>query len=180
MAQPYVKKLQSDVTAKLLKEKKYKNIHIVPKLEKIVVSIGIGSHMQKNKNFDNIEKNLMLLTGQKPIVRNSKKAISNFKLRKDMPVGLMVTLRGEKMYGFLTKLISVVFPRVRDFRGISNKSFDGGGNYSLGLREQNVFPEVLQDDNLQTHGVQITLTTTAKNNEDGMALLTELGMPFQK
>lgn len=180
MAQSYVKKLKIDVRDALQKKGKYKNVHQVPTLEKIVVSIGIGTHMQKSKDFTSIEKNLTALTGQKPIVTKAKKAISNFKLRQGMPVGLVVTLRGEKMYGFLNKLIAIVLPRVRDFRGVPSKSFDGAGNYSLGLREQNVFTEVLQDDNLQTHGVQITFTTTATNNEEGLALLTELGMPFQK
>jgi len=180
MSITYVDELQKEVHKKLMDSKAYANPHTAPRLEKIVVSVGIGSYMQKSKDFGPIAKNLELLTGQKPVVKLSKKAISNFKLREGMPVALMVTLRGKKMYGFLKKLISVVLPRVRDFRGLSVKSFDGSGNYSLGLKDQTVFPEVVQDDNMLLHGVQVTLSTTATNNDDGFALLSAMGMPYQK
>lgn len=176
----YIVDYRDKVAETLMKSGAYKNKHAVPHLSKIVVSIGIGSYMQKSKDYSAIEKNLAQLTGQKPVMRKSKKAISNFKLREGMPVGLQVTLRGPRMYAFLSKLINVVLPRVRDFRGLSLRSFDGNGNYSMGLNEQTVFPEVKQDDGMLLHGVQITFSTTAKNNDDGMALLKSMAFPFQK
>ena len=176
---PYVQTYR-EVTKALVKEGSYSNLHAAPRLEKIVVSIGIGKHMQKSKDYSFFEKNLQLITGQKPVVKKSKKAISNFKLRAGMPVSVMVTLRGKRMYGFLSKFVNVVLPRVRDFRGLSLRSFDGTGNYSIGLSEQTVFPEVHQDDSLTLHGIQITLTTTAQNDDQGKEFLRKLGLPFQK
>lgn len=180
MTYPYITELRDTVAEKLMKSGAYTNKHSMPKLSKLVINVGIGSYMQKSKDYSAIEKNLQLLTGQKPVVRNSKVAISNFKLREGMPVGLQVTLRGARMYAFLAKLINVVLPRVRDFRGLSLRAFDGQGNYSIGLPEQTVFPEVKQDDNMLLHGVQITFSTTAKNKDDGMALLKAMALPFQK
>lgn len=176
----YVTDYRDKVAEALMATGAYKNKHAVPKLTKIVVSVGIGSYMQRSKDYSAIEKNLAQLTGQKPVMRKSKKAISNFKLREGMPVGLQVTLRGPRMYAFVSKLINVVMPRVRDFRGMSLRSFDGHGNYSMGLNEQTVFPEVKQDDGMLLHGVQITFSTTAMNNDDGMALMKAMAFPFQK
>lgn len=176
----YQVELKENIREGLSKELNEKNIHALPHLEKVVVSIGIGSMMQKSKDFSNVANNLTVLTGQKCVVKKSKMAISNFKLRQGMPVGLMVTLRGKKMYAFVAKLIHVIFPRVRDFRGLSTQSFDGQGNYSIGLKEQTVFPEIRQDDDIMIHGVQITFSTSAKNAEEGKALLTQMGLPFQK
>lgn len=177
---PYVKEYKDELVKSLKKEMGVENPHAIPKLSKIVVSVGIGSMMQRSKDFSSVEKNLALITGQKPIVRKSKKAISNFKLREGMPVGLMVTLRGKAMYGFLKKLVTIVLPRVRDFRGLSTRSFDGLGNYSIGLKEHTVFPEIKQEDDLAVHGIQITFSTTANNNKDGLAFMKLAGLPFQK
>lgn len=176
----YITDYRDKIAEELMKSGAYKNKHAVPKLTKIIVSVGIGSYMQTSKDYGAIEKNLMQLTGQKPVLRKSKKAISNFKLREGMPVALQVTLRGARMYAFVSKLINVVLPRVRDFRGMSLRSFDGQGNYSMGLVEQTVFPEVKQDDGMLLHGVQITFSTTATNNDDGMALMKAMAFPFQK
>lgn len=176
----YITDYRDKISEELMKSGAYKNKHAVPKLTKIIVSVGIGSYMQTSKDYGAIEKNLMQLTGQKPVLRKSKKAISNFKLREGMPVALQVTLRGARMYAFVSKLINVVLPRVRDFRGMSLRSFDGQGNYSMGLVEQTVFPEVKQDDGMLLHGVQITFSTTATNNDDGMALMKAMAFPFQK
>lgn len=172
--------LKEDIRAGLSKDLNEKNIHALPELKKVVISVGIGSMMQKSKDFSNVANNLTNLTGQKCVVKKSKMAISNFKLRIGMPVGLMVTLRGKKMYAFVSKLINVIFPRVRDFRGLSIHSFDGKGNYSIGLKEQTVFPEIRQDDDIMIHGLQITFATSAKTDEEGRALLTQMGLPFQK
>lgn len=180
MALQYISDYRDAVADNLMKSGAYKNKHAVPKLTKVIVSVGIGSYMQKSKDYSAIERNLTQLTGQKPVVRKSKKAISNFKLREGMPVALQVTLRGPRMYAFVSKLINVVIPRVRDFRGLSLRSFDGNGNYSLGFNEQTVFPEVKQDDGMLMHGVQMTFSTTATNNDDGMALLKAMSFPFQK
>lgn len=170
--------LKDNIRENLSKQLNEKNPNALPKLTKVVVSVGIGSMMQKSKDFSTVANNLTMLTGQKCVVKNAKLAISNFKLRKGMPVGLMVTLRGKKMYGFVSKLINVIFPRVRDFRGLATNSFDGQGNYSIGLKEQTVFPEIRQDDDIMIHGLQITFVTTATSDEQGRALLKEMGLPF--
>ena len=170
--------LKEEIRSGLSKDLNEKNVNALPQLKKVVVSVGIGSMMQKSKDFSAVANNLTMLTGQKCVVKNSKLAISNFKLRKGMPVGLMVTLRGKKMYAFVAKLINVVFPRVRDFRGLSLNSFDGQGNYSVGLKEQTVFPEVRQDDDILIHGLQITFATSAQTDEEGKALLKSMGLPF--
>lgn len=171
--------LKDKIREGLSKDLNEKNVNALPHLNKIVVSVGIGSMMQRSKDFSNVANNLTILTGQKCVVKNSKMAISNFKLRMGMPVGLMVTLRGKKMYAFLSKLINVIFPRVRDFRGLSTNSFDGQGNYSIGLKEQTVFPEIRQDDDIFIHGLQITFATSATNDDEGRALLKQMGLPFQ-
>ncbi len=171
---------QKEIRQKLLKDLSLKNINAVPALEKIKVNIGIGTYMRNNKKYDEIAENIAMITGQKPVVSNARMAISNFKLRIGMPVGLSVTLRKQKMYDFMERLVNVVLPRVRDFQGVSPKSFDQKGNYSLGLKDCSVFPELNIEDIAKIHGLQITITTTAKNPEQGKALLAEMGFPFKK
>ena len=157
------------------------NVMEVPKIEKIVLNMGIGTYIRTgNKDYGVLQEHLALISGQAPIVKLAKKAISNFKLRAGMPVGLTVTLRGDNMYDFLEKLIHIVLPRVRDFPGISIKSFDDEGNYNFGIKEHTIFPEVPQDDVVKNHGIQITVKTTAKTKEAGRELLTQMGFPFAK
>jgi len=156
-----------------------KNINAVPKITKVVINVGIGKLLAGGKDFSDIEKNIMLIAGQKPVIAKSKKAISNFKLREGMPVGIHVTLRGNRMYDFVSKFVNIVLPRTRDFRGIPSRSFDGKGNYSIAIREHTVFPEINPDDIIKHHGMQITFITTAKNNEHGLELLKAMGFPFQ-
>lgn len=170
-----------EILPKLQKDLECQNVMEVPKLEKVVLNMGIGTYIRSgNKDYSVLQEHLALIAGQAPVVKNAKKAISNFKLRAGMPVGLTVTLRGDNMYDFLDKLINIVLPRVRDFRGISSKSFDSEGNYNFGIKEHTIFPEVPQDDVVKNHGIQITVKTTAKNPEAGRALLTEMGFPFAK
>jgi len=152
----------------------------VPRLLFVKVNVGIGSLTKNTKDFSDVTNNVALITGQKPVVTKSRLAISNFKLRAGMPVGVTVTLRGEKMYDFLDRLVNIVFPRIRDFRGLSIKSFDGKGNYSVGFKEAIVFPEVNPDDVSHVHGLQVTVATTAHNNEQGIALFRAMGFPFKK
>jgi large subunit ribosomal protein L5 len=158
----------------------YKNKHQVPKIEKIVINRGIGDASQNNKVLESFLNELGLIAGQKGIVTRSKKSIAGFKIREEMPVGICVTLRGDRMYGFLDRLIHLALPRVRDFQGISPKSFDKNGNYSLGLEEQLMFPEIDYDKIDQLRGMDVSIVTTAKNQEEGLALLTEFGLPFKK
>lgn len=165
----------------LQKELKVENKMLTPKIEKVTLNIGIGSYIREgNKDFSSLQKDLELITGQKSIVTNAKKSISNFKLRAWMPVGLVVTLRKEKMEVFLEKLIHVVLPRVRDFRGISKKSFDKKGNYTLWIKEHTIFPEVPQNDVVKPVGIGITITTNTDNSEYTKALMAKLGFPFAK
>lgn len=168
-------KYNKEIAAALKEALKIDNVMDIPKLEKVVLNMGIGTYIRNgNKDFSTLQEHLALIAGQAPVVVHAKKAISNFKLRAGMPVGLTVTLRGDKMYDFLDKLIHVVLPRVRDFRGISKKSFDKEGNYNFGIKEHSIFLEVPQDDVVKTHGLQITIKTTAKTKEAGKALLTEM------
>lgn len=171
---------QKEIRQKLQKDLGLKNINSVPALEKIKVNIGIGTYMRNSKDYSEIAENITMITGQKPVVSKARVAISNFKLRVGMPVGLSVTLRKQKMYDFMDRLVNIVLPRVRDFQGVSPKSFDQKGNYSLGLKDCSVFPELDIEDIAKIHGLQITITTTAKNPEQGKALLTEMGFPFKK
>lgn len=157
-----------------------KNPNAVPRISAIIINVGIGSYVAAGKDHEDIVKNIVAITGQKPIVTRSKKAISNFKLKINMPSGIVVTLRGKRMYDFLTKLINIVFPRIRDFRGISKKSFDGHGNYSVGIREHTVFPEIQAEDVSKIHGLQIIVQTNAKNDKKALELLKALGFPFKK
>ena len=171
-------KYQDDVVPNMMKEFGYKNSMQVPRLEKITVNVGLGAATQNIKAVDAAVAEITAITGQKPVVTRAKKAIANFKLREGVPIGCMVTLRRERMYEFLDRLIHVALPRVRDFKGISNRSFDGRGNYSLGLREQIIFPEIHADKVEKTRGMTITITTTAKTDQEGLALLRSMGMPF--
>jgi len=157
-----------------------KNVYSLPKITKIVVNAGIGEWMKSEKNPDAVVDGIARITGQHPVVRKSRVSISNFKLREGMPVGVSVTLRGKKMYDFLERLIKIVFPRIRDFRGFSEKSFDGRGNYSLGIREHLIFPEIPTDEILRPFGVQITLTTQNATDAECKMLLDEFGFPFRK
>ena len=163
----------------LRQELGYANIMQVPRLEKIVVNMGLGEATQNTKVLENGVSDLSLITGQKPIVTKAHKSIANFKLREGVAIGCAVTLRGERMYEFLDRLVSVALPRVRDFRGISDRSFDGRGNYSLGIREHTIFPEINLDKVEQVKGFTVSMVTTAKTDAEGRALLRALGMPFR-
>jgi large subunit ribosomal protein L5 len=156
----------------------YKNSMQVPKLEKITINVGLGEATQNIKALDSTVAEITAITGQKPVITRAKKAIANFKLREGVPIGCMVTLRRDRMYEFLDRLIHVALPRVRDFKGVSDRSFDGRGNYSLGLREQIIFPEINADKVEKPRGMTVTITTTAKTDPEGRALLKSLGMPF--
>ncbi len=158
----------------------YKNIMQVPKVEKVVVNIGLGEALQNPKAIENASRDLMLITGQKPVVTRARKSIAAFKLRKGAPIGLKVTLRGRRMYYFLDRLFNVALPRVRDFRGVSPDSFDGRGNYTLGLREQLIFPEIDYDQVDRVRGMEVTIVTTAETDEEARELLRLLGMPFRQ
>jgi large subunit ribosomal protein L5 len=167
------------IVPKLMEQFKYENIHQVPKVFKVTVNRGLGEASQNAKALESSLSELALITGQRPVVTRAKKAIAGFKIRQGMPVGVMVTLRSDRMYAFLNRLINLTLPRIRDFRGISPKSFDGRGNYTLGLREQLIFPEIEYDSIDQIRGMDITIVTTANTDEEGRALLKELGMPFR-
>ena len=162
------------------KELGFKNMMEVPRLRKIVVNVGIGSRFTRSKDFSDVLDNITAITGQKPVVHHAKKAISNFKLREGTPNGVTVTLRGKRMYDFFSRLLHVALPRMRDFQGVSPKGFDRKGNYSLGLKDISVFPEVVQDDLAHLHGLEITLVTTAKNDDAARALFAACHFPFKK
>ena len=165
----------------LLKKELKKNVMALPRIEKVVVNMGIGSLVTGGqKDYSLFEKHLTLITGQKPVLSRSRNSISNFKLREGQPVGLTVTLRGKRMYDFLEKFINVVLPRVRDFQGLKPKSVDRDGNFNLGLKEQTLFPEIVQDDIVKTHGIQITVVTRTTSPEDSLLLLQNIGFPFHK
>ncbi|MEM6716297.1 MAG: 50S ribosomal protein L5 [Cyanobacteria bacterium P01_D01_bin.6] len=168
------------VVPKLMEQFEYGNIHQVPKLVKVTVNRGLGEASQNAKALEASVTELGTITGQRPVVTRAKKAIAGFKIRQGMPVGAMVTLRSERMYAFLNRLINLTLPRIRDFRGVSGKSFDGRGNYTLGLREQLIFPEIEYDSIDQIRGMDVTIVTTANTDEEGRALLKELGMPFRE
>ncbi len=165
----------------LLKKELKKNVMALPRIEKVVVNMGIGSLVTGGqKDYSLFEKHLTLITGQKPVLSRSRNSISNFKLREGQPVGLTVTLRGKRMYDFLEKFINVVLPRVRDFQGLRPKSVDRDGNFNFGLKEQTLFPEIVQDDIVKTHGIQITVVTRTTSPEDSLLLLQNIGFPFHK
>ena len=171
-------KYESEVAGKLEKEFEYGNVNAIPRLTKISVNMGVGDAITNAKVLDIAGEQLAQITGQKPAVRRARKSIAAFKLREGMPVGLTITLRGERMWEFLDRLISIALPRVRDFRGVSNKAFDGRGNYTLGLKDQLIFPEINYAKVEQTRGMNVTMVTTAKTDEEARFLLKGLGMPF--
>lgn len=173
-------KYLNEVVPAMMKKFNYKSVMQVPKVEKIVVNMGVGDAVQNPKALDDAVNELTLITGQKPVVTRAKKSIAGFRLREGMPIGCKVTLRGNRMYDFLDKLVSVSLPRVRDFRGVSKNSFDGRGNYTLGIREQLIFPEIDYDQVNKVRGMDIVIVTTAKTDEESRELLSLLGMPFQK
>jgi large subunit ribosomal protein L5 len=180
MATRLKEKYASEIKAAVQKELGITNVMAVPKLEKIVVNMGIGEATQNAKIMDPLTADLAAIAGQKPVVTKAKKSIAAFKLREGMPIGAMVTLRGDKMYEFLDRLISVALPRVRDFRGVSSKSFDGRGNYTLGLRDQLIFPEIDYSKVDKTKGMNVTIVTTAKDDNEARTLLRAFGMPFRQ
>jgi large subunit ribosomal protein L5 len=175
MRQRYV----SEAAPALMKQFNFSNVMQIPRLEKIVVNMGLGAAVQNPKVIDSAVEELRAITGQKPVVTRSKKAIASFKLRAGLPIGAMVTLRAERMWEFLDRLVSFALPRVRDFKGVSPRGFDGHGNYTLGLKEQIIFPEVNYDKIDAIKGMNVSFVTTAKNDEEGRALLRNLGMPFR-
>ncbi|NEQ34668.1 MAG: 50S ribosomal protein L5 [Leptolyngbya sp. SIO4C5] len=168
------------IVPKLMDEFQYSNIHQVPKLVKVTINRGLGEASQNAKALESSVSELATITGQRPVVTRAKKAIAGFKLRQGMPVGVMITLRSGRMYAFLNRLINLTLPRIRDFRGVSSTSFDGRGNYTLGLREQLIFPEIDYDSIDQVRGMDISIVTTANTDEEGRALLKEMGMPFRE
>ena len=173
-------KYLKEVTPSLMEKFNYSSVMQTPKVEKIVINMGVGDAVSNAKNLDKAVEELTLITGQKPMITKAKKSIAGFRLREGMPIGAKVTLRGERMYEFLDKLVSVSLPRVRDFRGVSKKAFDGRGNYTLGIKEQLIFPEVDYDLVDKVRGMDIVIVTTANSDEESRELLTQLGMPFQK
>jgi large subunit ribosomal protein L5 len=173
-------KFVKEVTPALMSKFNYKSVMEVPKLEKIVINMGVGDAVANAKALDNAVEELSTITGQKPVVTRAKKSIAGFRLREGMPIGAKVTLRGERMYEFLDKLVSVSLPRVRDFRGVSKKAFDGRGNYTLGIKEQLIFPEIDYDKVSKVRGMDIVIVTTTNTDEESRELLTQFGMPFQK
>jgi large subunit ribosomal protein L5 len=173
-------KYLKEIIPSLTKEYKYTTVMEVPKIDKIVINMGVGEATTNSKLLEAAVRDLELITGAKPVITKAKKSIAGFKLREGSPIGCKVTLRGEAMYTFLEKLIRVVLPRVRDFRGVSPRSFDGRGNYTLGLTEQLIFPEIVFDDVVKTRGMDIVIVTTAKTNEEALHLLTDMGIPFRK
>lgn len=173
-------KYNSEVKANMMKEFGYTSVMQVPKIEKVVLNIGVGEAVANPKVLDEAVAELTQISGQKPLVTKAKKSIANFKLREGMPIGCKVTLRGERMYEFFDKLVNISLPRVRDFKGVSKTAFDGRGNYTLGVKEQIIFPEINYDKVNKLRGMDIVIVTSAKNNEEGMALLKEMGMPFAK
>ncbi|WP_067729241.1 50S ribosomal protein L5 [Oceanobacillus damuensis] len=173
-------KYQDEIAPSLMNKFDYNSVMQVPKVEKIVINMGVGDAVQNSKALDSAVEELSLISGQKPLITRAKKSIAGFRLREGMPIGAKVTLRGERMYEFLQKLIAVSLPRVRDFRGISKKAFDGRGNYTLGVKEQLIFPEINYDKVSKVRGMDIVIVTTSNTDEEARELLAQLGMPFQK
>lgn len=179
MAVRLKEKYDNEVVPALSKQFGYKSSMQIPKIKKVVVNVGLGEAIQNPKLMDGAVKELSDITGQKPVVRKAKKSIAAFKLREGMAVGCMVTLRSDRMWEFLDRLINIALPRIRDFKGVSAKAFDGRGNYTLGLKEQYIFPEIDYDKVEMVHGMDIAIVTSAKNDEEGKALLKFIGMPFR-
>lgn len=175
-----IEKYKTDVVSALVKEFNYSSVMQAPRVEKIVINMGVGDAITNAKALEDAVSELTTIAGQKPVITKAKKSIANFKLREGMPIGCKVTLRGERMYAFLDKLMNIALPRVRDFRGVSNEAFDGRGNYTLGIKEQLIFPEVNYDKVNRVRGMDIIIVTSAQTNQEGRALLANLGMPFAK
>ncbi|UZM84974.1 50S ribosomal protein L5 [Limosilactobacillus fermentum] len=173
-------KYENEVRPSLIEKFDYSSVMAAPKLEKIVLNMGVGDATQNSKNLDEAVEELGLISGQKPLITKARKSIAGFRLREGMAIGAKVTLRGTRMYDFLDKLVNVSLPRVRDFRGVSNKAFDGRGNYTLGVREQLIFPEIDYDNVNRVRGLDIVIVTTANSDEEAHELLAQLGMPFAK
>jgi len=170
----------NEISPALVQKFNYTTVMQVPKVEKVVINMGVGEAVSNSKVLDSAVNDLQLISGQKPVITRAKKSIAGFKLRENMPIGVKVTLRGDRMYYFLDKLFNITLPRVRDFRGVSSKAFDGCGNYTLGLKEQLIFPEIEYDKVDKVRGMDIVIVTTAKTDEESRELLTQLGMPFVK
>lgn len=180
MAARLQEKYLNEIVPALMSKFDYSTVMQVPKVEKVVINVGVGEAVANAKTLDSAVSDIETITGQKPVITKAKKSIAGFKLREGMPIGVKVTLRGERMYHFLDKLFNVALPRVRDFRGVSTKAFDGRGNYTLGLKEQLIFPEIEYDQIDKTRGMDVVIVTTSQTDEESRALLTELGMPFKK
>mgnify|MGYP002732018555 FL=1 len=180
MANRVKERYESEVKANLMKEFNYSSVMEIPKIDKIVVNIGVGDATGNSKLIDDSVKELQQITGQKPVVTKAKKSIATFKLREGMPIGCKVTLRGERMYEFYDKLVSITLPRTRDFRGVNKNAFDGRGNYTLGIKEQTIFPEINFEQVNRVRGMDIVIVTTAKTDAEARFLLKELGFPFAK
>ncbi len=170
---------RNEIVRKMMKEFSYSNPMQVPRLERVVINVGMGEAIQNVKLLDSVVAELALITGQKPVVTRAKKAIAGFKVRQGMPIGAKVSLRGPRMYEFLDRLLNVGLPRIRDFRGVSPQAFDGRGNFTLGLKEQLTFPEIKYDDVASIHGMDVTIVTSAQRNDEAKSLLAHLGMPFR-
>ncbi len=179
MKTAYMEQYEKEIRPALMRKFKYKNVMQAPKLAKVVINMGLGEAIQNIKALDAASGDMALIAGQKPVITKASKSIASFKLRKGMPIGCMVTLRRERMYEFYQKLVTIVLPRVRDFKGVSPKSFDGRGNYTLGLKEQIIFPEIDYDKVDRVRGMNITIATTAKTDEEAYELLKLMGMPFR-
>lgn len=171
---------KNEIVPQLIKDFSLPSIMAVPKIEKIVINVGVGEAITDRKRLDDVAGNIALITGQKPILTKARKSISNFKLREDMPIGCKVTLRKARMYEFIDRLINLALPRTRDFQGVSDKGFDGRGNFTMGVKEHSIFPEIDSDKLDQIHGMNITFVTTAENDEQAIKLLKAFGMPFVK
>lgn len=180
MAARMKERFVNEVTPALMQKFNYKSVMQVPKIEKVVINMGVGEAVSNSKVMDNAVEDMQKIAGQKPVITRAKKSIAGFRLRENLPIGVKVTLRGDRMYYFLDKLFNISLPRVRDFRGVSTKSFDGRGNYTLGLKEQLIFPEIEYDKIDKVRGMDIVIVTTAQSDEEARELLTQLGMPFAK
>ena len=180
MATRMKERFQNEITPAMMQKFSYKSVMQVPKIEKVVINMGVGEAVSNSKIMDNAVEDMQKIAGQKPVITRSKKSIAGFRLRENMAIGAKVTLRGDRMYYFLDKLFNISLPRVRDFRGVSTKSFDGRGNYTLGLKEQLIFPEIEYDKIDKVRGMDIVIVTTAQSDEEARELLTQLGMPFAK
>ncbi|MGN7360912.1 50S ribosomal protein L5 [Paenibacillus sp. SAF-054] len=180
MATRMKERFLNEITPALMQKFNYSTVMQVPKIEKVVINMGVGEAVSNSKVLDSAVNDMQLISGQKPVITRAKKSIAGFKLRENMPIGVKVTLRGERMYYFLDKLFNITLPRVRDFHGVSTKAFDGRGNYTLGLKEQLIFPEIEYDQVDKVRGMDIVIVTTAKTDEESRELLAQLGMPFAK